>query len=141
MNKLTAFILTCIIFLAYHSKAALPDIITDPNTRDTVEYLDAKIKGATSSGSDLSANGYYYLPGGLLMQWGKYTGGANSPTVTYSKAFTTLLSLSVTIEGASGQNGAMVEPHTVGLTSFVGNQRRHDAVSLTSNFWWTAIGK
>ena len=43
MNKLLAGLITAIIFLAYHSKAALPDIITDPATRDAIEYLDAKV--------------------------------------------------------------------------------------------------
>jgi len=46
MNKLTAAILTVIILYAYNSRAALPDIITDPNIRDTVEYLDGKLKAA-----------------------------------------------------------------------------------------------
>lgn len=127
--------------IASISYAELPDTLKDPATRDVVEYLDAKVNYVTPSTATISANGYATMPGGLIIQWGKYTGGANSPTVTFPKSFASLYFITATIEGTVGQNGAMVEVHTVGNTSFVGNQRRHDATSLTSNFWWLAIGQ
>ena len=142
MNKLTAVILTCIIFLAYHSKAALPDIITDPNTRDTVEYLDSKVKKLTDNttfNSAIENPGYTYLPNGLLMQWGYYSAGANSPTITFPIPYTSLIIINAT--PVNNANGSMIELQSISNTSFVPNQRRHDAVALTCSLYWIAIGK
>lgn len=137
-----------LIFLASISWAALPDIITDPSTRDTVEYLDAKINQidtrtlVDTTAYSKTANGYSYLPGGVIIQWGRYVGGVNSPTITFPKVFpNAVFSLSCQIEVVAGTNGAMVEVvNSVTTSGFVGNQRRHDAAALTNNFWWIAIG-
>jgi len=70
VNKLTAAILTVIILYAYNSRAALPDIITDPNTRDTVEYLDAKINSLRSATQAISkvveSSTYTYTTGATI---------------------------------------------------------------------------
>lgn len=89
--------------------------------------------------SSISANGYASL-GTLKIQWGKYTGGANSPTITFPSAFTTLYSLTGSVITAVALNGTMLEIVTPTTTNFVGNQRRHDAISLTDDFFWIAVG-
>lgn len=48
--------LSLILLLCSPVKAALPDLITDPATRDTVEYLDAKVSDAISKVSALGSS-------------------------------------------------------------------------------------
>jgi hypothetical protein len=98
--------------------------------------VPASLLGAQS----LAASGYMYV-GGLLIQWGQYTGGANSPTVTFPVEFTTLYSLTGNVKGpANDLNGRMLDINTVTNSNFIGNQRRHDSATLTDNFYWFAVG-
>jgi hypothetical protein len=88
-------------------------------------------------------NGFTYMPGGMLFQWGHYAGGANSPTITFPKAFpTATLVVLCTPEdaGAGATNGLMASVFSIGATSFVCEINRHDATQYTTPFRWMAIG-
>lgn len=88
-------------------------------------------------------NGFTYLPGGILMQWGYYPGGVNSPTITYPKTFPTgVFSISCTPEDPSsgGTNGLMGAIFSVTASKFVCEINRHDAAAGTGAFRWIAIG-
>jgi len=101
--------------------------------------VNGSLKIASLAQQSLTENGYIQI-GGLLIQWGKYTGGANCPTVTFPIAFSQIFNINGQIEGTVGMNGGMLEIYSVTTTNFIANQRRHDAAALTNNFWWTAIG-
>ena len=53
MNKAISAVFVFCLFKTL-SFAALPDIITDPNTREVVEYLDAKIQNSSTTASSVS---------------------------------------------------------------------------------------
>ena len=86
----------------------------------------------------LTANGYQRLPGGLILQWGYYSGGAHGPTITFPVAFpTAVLNLSAT----AGTDNNAVAVGAINNSSFVVTQL--EAASNTNStgaFYWLAIG-
>jgi hypothetical protein len=94
--------------------------------------------GATDFYGSKSTNGWQQLPGGLIIQWGYYAGGAHGPTITFPIVFpTAVLNLSAT---AAVDNSAIaVAPSTT--SSFSATQL--EAASNSNNsaaFYWLAIG-
>ena len=97
-----------LLFISGTAWAALPDLITDPKVRDVAEYLDAKSASIQSANTfqqpqtfngginigaaTKSANGYTYLPNGLILVWGEYTGNlahGSSYSPSFAKTFPT----------------------------------------------------
>ena len=138
--------------------AALPDIITDPATRDVIEYLEAKspslkgtntFEGVTTFSSSIvistysaTANGFTYLPGAALIQWGTFSHAAADGTtgsVTYPKAFTTATG-AVTVNAIHTTGGCFVTVSGISASGFswrVGNPG--NAGNCTSSNWM-AVG-
>ena len=83
--------------------------------------------------SSVAANGYTYLPNGLLMQWGHLTYGSILSTITFPISFTiNCYSLSVMSSGS------------ISATFYVGTITNIHA-SISSNtssgsYFWTAVG-
>jgi len=83
--------------------------------------------------SSVTANGYTYLPNGLLMQWGHLTYGSILSTITFPISFTiNCYSLSVMSSGS------------ISATFYVGTLTNIHA-SISSNtssgsYFWTAVG-
>ena len=108
-----------------------------------VVMSSATIDNATINTSTFSitTNGFTYLPNGLIYQWGYYTGGANNPTITFSKTFPDqTFSVICQNEGVAGTNGQMTTLTSYSTSNFSCEVNRHDSLGLTSNFFWTAIG-
>ena len=146
--------------------AALPDIITDPATRDVIEYLEAKspsLKGANTfegvatfsssiviSTYSATANGFTYLPGGILMQWGTSAALAQntSVTVTLPKPWPNgLLSVTGTHKGNTAGSGRTDASVFVEATS--GAEKTQLTISKGANggaaagtfpVFWIAVG-
>lgn len=81
------------------------------------------------------AGGWSFLPGGLLIQYGKSPGGAADPfPVTFPVAFTsTPFSVTVTIVDSSANNNAI----SIQLVTTTGFSYRRS----TQPIYWVAIGK
>ncbi len=75
--------------------------------------------------SSVAANGYTYLPNGLLLNWGRASVGTSGLTATFSRAFATgSTPFSITI-GQTSQNAAWItgsNATTVSLDSEVSSQ-------------------
>lgn len=103
-----------------------------------------------------SANGYTFLPGGLIMQWGfrsgAFSGGSATGSVTFPLAFPTACYMVNTtpVYQATGNTGGGLpgDTGTVGVNNVAGqpstsgfqwNFRSNS--SKYTGFYWTAIGK
>lgn len=110
-------------------------------TSDTV--IDADFTGANQS---LGTSGYQKLPGGLIMQWGRWsaTDADSSTTITFPIAFPTgVLNLSggVEYQTAPSDNGVVIQFYNPTTTTVV--IRRQDIATATGeDFYmnWFAIG-
>ncbi len=91
----------------------------------------------------IASNGYYTLPGGLIIQWGVYAGGSNAPSISFPTAFASA-AYSVTVTGyptftTAGTTFTVTSEST---TTFVVNQRNSSTGAVrTDGFNWIAIGK
>lgn len=97
-------------------------------------------KTATTTGyaSSLTANGYIKFPdsfGGWMVQWGTYSGGAQSPTITFPVAFP-----SACVGVLPHANGVHVNINSLTTTSFQGQQLQFGGGGSTANFTWLAVG-
>jgi hypothetical protein len=94
--------------------------------------------GATDFYGSKSTNGWQQLPGGLIIQWGYYAGGAHGPTITFPIVFpTAVLNLSAT----AGQDNSAIAVGAISTSQFAATQL--EAASNTNNtaaFYWLAIG-
>jgi hypothetical protein len=90
--------------------------------------------------SSLTANGYSYLPNGLLMQWGNITLTMNvttSNTLSFPVAFPhSCFNVSLTANVASGETLALIAVSTTTATviGYIGS------AAAAHNFYWSAIG-
>lgn len=119
---------------------ALNDVVMyakDTNGRPTIfmrqenNGSEIQLSGPTPS---IGANGYTFLPGGLLLQWGVNGTNSTSISITFPTAFTTLYSITLgTRGGINTQN-----PFKISAESASG----FTAITNTSNsgFFWMAIG-
>lgn len=61
---------------------------TDTTQLATTAFVQAAVGAATTElDQDLQSNGYQYLPGGMLMNWGFYAGGSNNPSISFAEQF------------------------------------------------------
>lgn len=93
---------------------------------------------ANQTGSNFS--GWTFLPGGLLMQWGTFTGASGSSVsfpVTFSSA---VFSIQMTVF-QNTTNRHFAYARSVGLASFTTTQLDSGGSAESNTFSWLAIGK
>lgn len=97
------------------------------------------------AGVSLASNGYLYLPNGLLIQWGRVTGGlANTGTVTFATAnknFTTAcynVQCTLIPSTPPTSNAQCMSVSSVSTTTFNWN---YSGGSAYNGFYWLAIGR
>jgi len=93
--------------------------------------------------STKAANGYTYLPNGLLMQWGQLTTNAGSTnTLSFSPAFTSnVYSLTFTVIGAtSATQGRVATANSVTATGFTVWTSNGSVTVPNVPLYWMAIG-
>ncbi|MBR3490196.1 MAG: hypothetical protein IKH36_01775 [Bacilli bacterium] len=89
---------------------------------------DANNSIVTTVNKSKSSNGYFQLGNGLIIQWGTKTG---SGTVTFPKAFTTYLSISLST------NDGVPNPNNITKTGFTADSYQPGGTPV---FNWIAIG-
>ena len=97
-----------------------------------------------ASGVTDATNGSITLFKGIIVNWGRYTGGANNPTVSFTTAYTSACYVVIPIgRAAAGTNPAILTLSSdPGLTSFTCDQReRSGGATATTSFYWIAVGK
>lgn len=121
---------------------------TDYESRiTTLEGVSGTVNESDFTGSNQSksTNGFQYLPGGILMQWGKKTSLATSPStgtdITFPEEFPTACFMVMANEGtpnfpgnASNWGGCPCEIKST--TQFT----LYPATGITRDYFWFAIG-
>lgn len=103
--------LLLILLLCAPVKAALPDVITDPATRDTVEYLDAKLTQIITSTSGIRGPQGYQGPKGDTGNTGP--AGATGPAGTAAT-----VTVGSTVTGAEGSPATVTNTGTTSAAVF-----------------------
>lgn len=87
--------------------------------------------------SNLSTNGYTYLPNGLIMQWGTSNRDGDSTLITYPLSFpNNSLSVTITLIGtSSGDSTDNPKINTISKTGFILSSQ-----AAEDSFYWQAIG-
>ena len=100
-------------------------------------------RAVTSSGlasdKSLAANGYMTLPGNVVMQWGGYTGGASSGSVSFPKTFPTACASVVCTPGTADRLTDLTAAPSTTSFSFATSIASTGTAS-TVGFFWMAIG-
>jgi len=87
-----------------------------------------------------NSSGWTFLPGGLLMQWGTFTGASGS-TVTFPVTFSSaVFSVQMTVF-QNTTNRHFAYARSVGLASFTTTQLDSGGSAETNTFSWISIGK
>ena len=102
------------------------------------EYQMTRVIPA-SVGTFAIANGWTFLPGGILMQWGTNTSASGS-TITFPVAYTSaVFGIQCTIfQNTTNRHFVYTRSNT--LTNFVTTQLDSGGSGETNTFFWTAIG-
>jgi len=61
-------------------------ILTNPDTTPVIKTIEATV---LLGGADASANGYSYLPSGIIIQWGTVSANSSAGNATFSVTFPT----------------------------------------------------
>lgn len=77
------------------------------------------------------------LPGNFMMQWGRYTGGSASPTITFGTAFA---AAPVVVAVPDKNDSRMATVYSVSTASFGCSVYARSGGSQSDNFYWVAIG-
>lgn len=115
---------------------------------DTTHFLSpaglkAALQGANQS---LAIPGYQKLPGGLILQWGRYTGSlapnGGFTQINFPTAFTSLCFgvFPVVVSTAPSPNASSISPYTDGLTTAHFTAFNYDPDTTITEFRWFAIG-
>lgn len=91
-------------------------------------------------GTLAAANGYSYLPGGMIIQWGRDTfpGSTTAFNVNFPTACFGVLT---TTESAAGSTGVCaVIIRTLAVNQFTWTQRVSSSTTNFTGFFWVAIG-
>lgn len=95
--------------------------------------LAALVTATTSGKAD--------LVGGVTLQWGKYTGGSNNPTVSFGTTFSNTPYSIIAQHAASSLLSTVLWVNTVSTSSFKCDQRNSSSGGTqTGDFFWLAIG-
>lgn len=125
-----------IILYSKDDSNAVPQLFFAPESAATPVQMTTKPSGAAAV--SIGANGYTFLPGGLLLQWGSTVLNTTSQAITFPVAFTTLYNIQLTSKvGASGGSLTSFKvsettPSTTGFTAITAGSN--------SGFYWMAIG-
>jgi len=138
-------ILALILLLCTPVKAALPDVITDPSTRDAMEYLDAKLTQIITSTSGIRGPQGYQGPKGdtgnpgpagatgpagsaaTVTVGSTLTGAAGSPAIVTNSGTTSAAILDFSIpQGLKGDKG------DAGDVSFTSTGTFSGTISMTN---------
>lgn len=113
---------------------------TQQQTSNTVLLTPSGLSTALKGGNQsLSTTGYQSLPGGLIIQWGTATAGANNtegPSNTFPVAFPTSL---VSLQALHGLTSAAAVRLSVGSSSLTGFTLRTDN-TIATGCTYLAIG-
>lgn len=139
-----------------HNKARFPEQASAPSTAANEVALYSKEANSISElymrresdGNEIqmttgavsaAASGYSFLPGGVIIQWGKKTSPGTSGTITFPIAFpNACFSISFgMIRNASSSTQSLYvnSASAIGPTSFA-----YTNTSSNTDFFWTAIG-
>jgi hypothetical protein len=127
-------------FETIYSKAVVSGELFFTRGNTGVEIRMTAAGNLTNGAPQATANGATFLPGGLLLQWGRATTTGSTTSVTFPAAFQALstpYSIVLTVErNVNNVDVAYVEPGTPNNTSFT--IRRTFSSNLVVN--WMAIG-
>jgi hypothetical protein len=122
------------------------ELATAAETLTGTEAAKAITPAGFAGNKSLATDGYYKLPGGLILQWGDETlpaEGSGSVTVTYPVAFSTAVYSVTTSSGIAtlqdAHNFAQVIG-TPGTTSFVMSNQYVGGSNIAITARWMAIG-
>ena len=136
----------------YKQLSADPGTLTDENaiyskddgSGNTRIFLQQEGPGSTVlqlSGRDpiVAVEGLTFLPGGILMQWGKVVNPGTSGTVTFPftfpvEVFSITMSM-IRTSSSSNQSVYVNDSFAIGPASF-----RYTSTSSNTDFFWMAIG-
>jgi hypothetical protein len=95
----------------------------------------------------LAANGYITLPGGLILQWGSYAGGASNPTITmdyvsegFPNACFGVFASPFSAGSTAANRTVTIEASEVGTGHFSAFCYENGAAADDVGFFWLAIG-
>lgn len=120
---------------------------TDTSRATTPSNIASLFNG--TSRNSLATNGYQKLPGGLIIQWGSWSGvtnGSNTTSISFPISFpNTCLNVTATLNGATGVGsgyGPYINTSTLSTSSFsfgvvsdIGGW-----IALSTSLYWFAIG-
>ena len=88
-----------------------------------------------------SANGYTYLPNGVLIQWGTFATSGTTYTLTYPIAFPSACTFVLPIRYAAGDTGGVVDIALVaGASATLGLSSQVFSTVSGWSVYWIAIG-
>jgi len=109
-------------------------------------HVDSSLTASFSTSAGVNDSGWSFLPGGLLIQYGKRSIAAagTATTITYPKAFTvapySITMGCITNEGNSpGANNYFIKEASI--TSLTDFQVTNSSSSAAKKVFWVAIGK
>ena len=120
---------------------------TEKNLLSTLGTNAALKDFSNVSTKSLSQNGYYKLPDGLMIQWGKKTNTSYSGTIYFPSSFyDTNYSLHLTCNnGNTGNDSSWIANYSsVSSSSFGYNNKYQQAANAgtnTASFYWFAVGR
>lgn len=136
--------------------AAVTDSVSIPDASTTVKGIlelataaeaiggTDNARAVTSAGlagfKNLATNGYMTFPGGLILQWGEYTGTTNQPTITFPISFPTKV---LYVDGMYiySTNAWQINPFAVTVNNWVANQfNPNNNAPVGVPFVWFAVG-
>lgn len=104
-----------------------------------LQVLFLGMSSFTGSNVLQAPTGYLRLPGGLVIQWGGYSGGGFGPTMTFPLAFPTQC-FAVVACSSNGGNSTAESVSVTSLTRFSFLARQVQSTGVSSAFYWIAIG-
>lgn len=123
------------------SAAGIVELLTAAELLTGTDTTRAATADSFTSNASIAANGYYKLPGGLILQWGTNTSGsANNLAITLPTAFASACySGGLNTIGATSRAVAVISCTTTTLT--VARYNSSTGANTTDNIFWWAVGK
>jgi hypothetical protein len=123
-----------IITLVYDDGHAAWLVKSQGNTASK-SYVDNLLDVTKSLGT----NGYLTLIGDVILQWGRYTGGANGVSVSFPTTFTTVYA-ALAVANDSANQAEFVTVTNISTTQISVDQFDRNTGNPGTNFYWFAIG-